>query len=314
VTTPARPSAQPTGTEAATPGARFIDPTVLARIGNLEMIARFVVEGFISGLHRSPHLGFSTDFAEHRAYMPGDDIRHIDWRVFARTDRFYLKEFEADTNTNFLVLLDVSKSMGFGSKEITKLDYAKYLAACLTYFSHRQRDRVGLITFDSDVVEYVPPSAKHLPTVLFALERAVARNKGALGPSLAKIAESQRRRSMLLLLSDLYEDPAKVLEAIGPLRDSGHDVVVMQTLDQAELEFPFDEAATFVDAESQERLPVVPARLRKEYLKMMGDHVAHVSRLLGETRIDYATVDTSKPLDAFLFDYLVRRERMRTVR
>src|SRR5512134_201853 len=187
MTGPSRPTAA--DRDAGMPGARFIDPAILGRIGDLELVARWVVEGFISGLHRSPHLGFTTDFAEHRQYTPGDDIRHIDWRVFARTERYYLKEFEADTNTNFTVLLDVSASMGYGHQSLTKLDYARYLAACLTYFSHRQRDRVGLVTFNDDIVDIVPPSAKHLTHVLHGLDRAVAGGKGSLSMPLAKIAE-----------------------------------------------------------------------------------------------------------------------------
>jgi uncharacterized protein (DUF58 family) len=300
--------------EQGLPGGRFLDPRVLARIGNLELIARFVVEGFISGLHRSPHLGFSTDFAEHRQYMPGDDIRHMDWRLFARTDRFYLKEFEADTNANFLVLLDVSKSMAYSSTGLSKLEYAKYLAACLTYFSHRQRDRVGLVTFDNDIVDYVPPSAKHLNQVLHGLDRAEARGQGALAMPLLKVSESQRRRSILLLLSDLYEPPDAVRDALGPLRDAGHDLVVMHLLDPAELRFSFDAAGTFEDMESREKLPIVPGRLRKRYLELMEEHLATMERLLGEGRVDYLLVDTSKPVDAVLFEYLLRRERLMRVR
>lgn len=191
------------GGNGALPGTRFIDPAALARIGNLELVARWVVEGFLSGLHRSPHLGFSTDFAEHRQYVPGDDIRRIDWRVFARTERYYVKEYEADTNTNFMVLLDVSKSMQYGSGPLSKLEYAKYLAACLTYFSHRQRDRVGLISFDDDVRAFVPPSAKHLQQVLHELDRATPLGKGSLARPLAKVAESQRRRGVMLVLSPI---------------------------------------------------------------------------------------------------------------
>ncbi|MFN8667720.1 MAG: DUF58 domain-containing protein [Gemmatimonadaceae bacterium] len=310
------PSAAATGSrnDSTQPGVRFIDPAALARIGNLELVARWVVEGFISGLHRSPHLGFSTDFAEHRPYAPGDDIRHIDWRVYARTERYYLKEFEAETNTNFMVLLDVSASMGYGSAGITKLDYARFLAASLTYFSHRQRDRVGLATFGDDLVEYVPPSAKHLPQVLFALDRAQARGRGGLARPLAKIAESQRRRGFMLLLSDLYEEPDRVISALGPLRDAGHDVIVMHLLDPRERTFDFSEASTFEDVESGVRLPVVPSRLRAEYQRLVSEHVATLQRRLGEHRIDAMFVDISQPLDALLFEYLVRRERLRTVK
>jgi uncharacterized protein (DUF58 family) len=300
--------------ETVLPGARFIDPRVLSRIGNLEFIARCVVEGFISGLHRSPHLGFSTDFAEHRPYTPGDDIRHLDWRLFARTDRFYLKEFEADTNTNFVIMLDVSRSMEYGTTGVTKLEYAKYVAACLAYFSSKQRDRIGFVSLDHDIVDFVPPSAKHLMQVLHAIDRAQVRGEGSIGMPLLKVSESQRRRSMLLLLSDLYEPPEKIRDAVGPLRDAGHDVVVMHILDPAELNFPFDSAATFEDLESKERLPIVPTRLRARYTELIREHLETVERLLGEGRVDYLLVNTSTPVDALLFEYLVRRERLRTVR
>lgn len=304
----------PEGANTGMPGARFIDPATLARIGNLELVARWVVEGFISGLHRSPHLGFSTDFAEHRQYMPGDDIRHIDWRVYARTERYYLKEFEADTNTNFTVLLDVSASMGYASGELTKLEYAKYLAACLTWFSHGQRDRVGLTTFNSDIVDIVPPSARHLPHVLHGLERATASGRGSLSIPLAKVAENQRRRGIFMLISDFYEEPATVVKALAALRDGGHDLIVMHVLDAAERTFPFSDAATFRDVETGVQLPIVPAKLKKEYLQRMGAHVDEITRRLGENRIDHMLVDTSQPLDRLLFEYLVRRERMRTVK
>lgn len=296
------------------PGRRFLDPKVLARIGDLELVARWVVEGFISGLHRSPHLGFSTDFAEHRQYMPGDDTRHMDWRVFARTDRLYIKNYEADTNANFLVILDVSGSMGYGTSGLTKLEYAKYLGACLAYFSHHQRDRVGLVTVDTDIVDYVPPSAKHLNQVLHGLDRARARGRGSLGMPLLKVSESQHRRSILLILSDLYEPAERIRDALGPLRDAGHDVVVMHLLDPAELNFTFDAAGTFEDLESGERIPVVPGRLRVRYTELIRDHLTAVETLLGEGRIDYLMADTSKPVDDVLFHYLLRRERMQSVR
>src|SRR5437867_5474451 len=162
----------------AIPGARFVDPNVLARIGKLDLLARTVVDGFINGLHRAPYFGASIDFAEHRGYVPGDDIRRVDWRLFARTDKYFVKQYEADTNTNFAVLLDVSKSMGFASRGVSKLEYASYLAACLAYLAHRQRDRVGIITFDQAIVDYVPPSAKHFNVVLYTLDRARASQPG----------------------------------------------------------------------------------------------------------------------------------------
>src|SRR3954471_880762 len=190
--------------------SRFLAPDVLARIGHLELLARTVVEGFLSGLHRSPYLGRSVDFAEHRAYMPGDDIRRIDWRLFGRTDRFYLKKFEADSNTDLVQLLDVSRSMRYASHGLSKLDYARFLVASLAYMARKQRDRVGLVTFDDDVVEFVPPSARHLPVLLHTLERAgrpaEGARKGGLARPLAKAAEATHRRAMIVLVSDLYEE------------------------------------------------------------------------------------------------------------
>jgi uncharacterized protein (DUF58 family) len=300
----------------ALPGARLLEPRLLARIDNLELLARYVVEGFVSGLHRSPHLGFSTDFATHRQYMPGDDIRHIDWRLYARTDRYYLKEFEADTNTNFLVVLDVSGSMAYrGNPEgVSKLDYAKYIAACLTYLAQRQRDRVGLVCFRDDIVDYVPPSARHLHTSLHAIDRATASGSSALPKVARQIADLQRRRSIILILSDFYDSPDALRDALAPLRDAGHDVLAFHILDADEVDFPFDESATFEDMESGERLPIVPGRQRKQYTNLVSEHLAAVEGLMGEGGVDYLRAVTSLPLDDLLFAYLVRRERLRGMR
>lgn len=300
----------------ALPGARLLEPRLLARIDTLELLARYVVEGFVSGLHRSPHLGFSTDFANHRQYMPGDDIRHIDWRLYARTDRYYLKEFEADTNTNFLVLLDVSGSMAYrGTPEgVTKLDYAKYIAACLTYLAHRQRDRVGLVCFSDDITDYVPPSARHLLTSLHAIDRARASGNSALPKAARQVADLQRRRSIILLLSDFYDSPDALRDALAPLRDAGHDVLAFHILDANEVEFPFDASATFEDMETGERLPIVPGRQRQQYTTLVQEHLAAVEGLMGEGGVDYFHAVTSRPLDDLLFAYLVRRERLRGMR
>jgi len=305
-------------------GAQFVDPKVLARLDSLEFVARSVVDGFINGLHRAPHLGFSLDFAEHRGYEPGDDLRRVDWRVYARTDRFYVKQFEADSNANVVVLLDVSASMRFGSRGIPKIDYGRYLAASLLYFSHTQRDRVGLITFDRGVVDYVPPSAKHLDFALFALDRAGrdrhagappgAARQGLLKPPLLTATERLRRRGIVVVVSDLYEEPEAVAEAIRPLRFRGHDVIVFHLLDPAEREFPFEEESSFEDIESGERLPVVPEALRAEYQALVQAHIDALGRLFVDSRIDYALFDTSVPLDFALFRYLSARERLRRVR
>jgi uncharacterized protein (DUF58 family) len=300
--------------QTAIPGARFVDPVVLARIGNLELVARAVVDGFINGIHRSPYFGASVDFAEHRGYVPGDDIRRVDWRLYARTDRYYIKEYEADSNSNFSVLLDVSKSMGFGSHGLTKLDYGRILAGCLTYLVHRQRDRVGFIAFDSDIVEFVPPSAKHMDVVLHVLDRLTPSNAGSLRAPLHKMAEHFGRRGLLVLISDLYEEPDEVLEAIGPLRSRGNDLAVFHLLDPAELDFSFRDPSAFEDLESGEQIPIVPDALADQYKALVQAHVDALRDRFAANRIDYTLLNTSTPLDHALFSYLSTRERLSRVR
>ena len=295
-------------------GTGFIDPKVLAKIDSLELLARIVVEGFINGLHRSPNLGASMDFAEHRAYMPGDDLRRIDWRLFGRSDRYFVKEFEADTNTNLLLLLDVSASMGFASRGISKLQYAKYLASCLGYFSSRQRDRVGLATFENTIVDYVPPAAKHLPIVLQTIARAKPEGQSNIDAALRAIAEHARRRQIVVIISDLYDEPERIVRAVARLRNRGNDLIVLQVLDPAELDLPFDDAANFEDMETAEAIPVVPSLLRDQYRTLVQEHTATLRRLMREERIDYALFNTAQPLDHALFTYLADRQRMSRTR
>ncbi len=291
------------------PGTQFLDPTVLGRIGNLELVARSVVEGFIAGLHGSPFLGLSPDFAAHRQYQPGDDIRKVDWRVFGRTDRFYVKEYEAETNANVFFALDASRSMDYGSSGITKLEYGKYLAACLAYLSASQRDRVGAAVFGEVLGEYVPPSVRHRRLVLAALDRARPTDAGDLVRPLTQIAESLRRRGLVILVSDLYTEPSQILSALGALRSKGQDVIVFHLLDPAEVDFPFDTPRSFEDLETGERLPVTPEEMRAEYLSLLEGHVGRLSRLMVERRIDHELLVTSTPLDAALFRYLSYRSR-----
>jgi uncharacterized protein (DUF58 family) len=298
----------------AIPGARFVDPKVLARIGNLELVARSVVDGFINGLHRSPYFGASVDFAEHRGYVPGDDIRRVDWRLYARTDRYYIKEYEADSNSNFAVLLDVSRSMGFGSEGLTKLDYSRMLAGCLTYLVHRQRDRVGLVAFDNDIVEFVPPSAKHMDTTLHVLDRLKPARPGSLREPMNKIAEHFGRRGLLVLISDLYEEPDALLEAIGPLRFRGHDMIVFHVMDRAELDFEYADPSAFEDLESGEQIPIVPEALAGQYRELVQAHITGLTERFSANRIDYTLVNTSAPLDHALFSYLSTRERLMRTR
>ena len=291
------------------PGAQFLDPTVLTRIGNLELLASSVVEGFIAGLHSSPFLGLSLDFAAHREYMPGDDIRNIDWKVWGRTDRFYIKEYEAETNANVFFALDSSRSMSYGSRGITKLEYAKYLTACLAYLSASQRDRVGAAVFGARLQDYVRPSVRNRRLVLATLDRAEATEAGDLVKPLTQIAESLVRKGIVVLVSDLYADPREVIKSLGALRTKGHDVIVFHILDPAEVDFPFEAPRSFEDLETGERLPVTPDDMREEYMALLEGHVGELTRTLTDHGIDHEMIVTSTPLDVALFQYLSYRAR-----
>lgn len=296
------------------PTASFLDPEVLARIDNLELLARTVVDGFVNGLHRSPHMGVSTDFAEHRAYMPGDDIRRVDWRVYARTDRFYIKQFEAETNADVAFLLDVSGSMGYGSGDVSKLDYARFLTASLAYFSAAQRDRVGLYAFGRDVVEYVRPSAAHLDKILHAIARAKPEGEGSWDDSLARVANTFRRRGIMVVVSDFYDDPEEITSSLGSLKAMGHDMVAFQVLDPAEIDFPFEQASNFQDLETRQVLPVVPDKLAQEYQRQISEHTRTLGELFGKHGIDYVLLNTGEPLDLALYTYLNFRQKTMRVR
>ena len=295
-------------------GARFVDPKILARIGNLELLAKTVVDGFINGLHRAPFFGASIDFAEHRGYVAGDDIRRVDWRLYARTDRYYVKQYEADTNTNFSILFDISRSMKFSSGGVSKLEYGAFLGACLGYLATRQRDRVGIITFDEDIVTHVPPSAKHFDMVLHTLDRAKAERPGHLSAPLHKMAEHFKRRGILLLISDFYDEPDAILEAIKPLKFLGNDLIVFHVLDPQEITFDYEDASAFEDLESREQVPVVPQSFRAQYRALIQEHINALRTRFSEQRIDYALLNTSEPLDRALFSYLSSRERLMRVR
>src|SRR5262245_31965910 len=295
-------------------GARFVDPKILARIGNLELLAKTVVDGFINGMHRAPFFGASIDFAEHRGYVPGDDIRRVDWKLYARTDRYYVKQYEADTNTNFSILFDISRSMGFSSGGVTKLEYGSFLGACLSYLATRQRDRVGILTFDEDIVDHIPPSAKHFDMVLHTLDRAKADRPGHLSAPLHKMAEHFKRRGILLLISDFYDEPDAILDAIKPLRYLGNDLIVFHVLDPQEIRFDYQDASAFEDLESREQIPVVPQSFRAEYRRLIQEHINALQTKFSEQRIDYALINTSEPLDRALFSYLSSREKMMRVR
>jgi len=303
----------PHGAAGRTAPARFLDPDVLARIDNLDLIARVVVDGFISGLHKTIYLGVSTDFAEHRQYAPGDDVRWVDWRVFARTDRLYVKTFEAETNADVVIALDVSASMGYASGEVSKLDYARFMAASLAHLASRQRDKVGLVSFDSDLVDYVPPSARRRDTILRTLDRARAKAGGDLLRALERLSERLGRRGIVVVISDFYADPADVAVALDALRVHGHDVIALHVLDPLERDLALPGPTVLEDLETGERVPVTP-KGRFAYRALVDAHVDALTRALGDRRIDYDCFVTDRPLDDMLWRYLSNRARLARVR
>jgi uncharacterized protein (DUF58 family) len=291
---------------------RFIDPVVLTRISSLELVARTVVEGFVSGLHRSPHLGFSVNFAEYRAYRPGDDIRKIDWKVFGRMDRFFVKEYEGETNTGLSLILDCSRSMAYGSRGIGKLAYGQFLAASLGYFAFKQRDGVGFISYDEEIRQFVPArgSVRHMNTVLHKIEETRPGARSEFVKPLAAVAERLRRRGIVVLISDLHGDAAQVMEGLRHLACRGNDVIVFQVLDPAELHFEFTASAQFVDLETRAEMHVIPEYVRQEYRRIVKEQTGFFERECRRDRMDYALLDTSQPLDHALFTYLLKRQQL----
>ena len=290
---------------------RFLDPAVIAKIGTLELKARLIVEGFLSGLHRSPFKGFSVEFAEYRQYMPGDDLSTLDWKVYARSDRFYVKKYEEETNLDCHILLDVSASMGYGSQGITKLEYSSYLAASLGYLMNRQRDAVGFMAFDDRVVSVVPPSARpgHLRSLLVTLQRLELGRRTHVSKPLHHLADTLVKRGMVVLISDLLDEPRQVVEGLKHFRFRGTDVIVFHVLDRNELTFPFERAARFQDMETDDEVMAVPAAVREQYLRQINELIDIYRRELQLAGIDYCLLETSKPLDFALMSYLATRSR-----
>jgi uncharacterized protein (DUF58 family) len=291
---------------------RFLDPAVIARLGSMELKARTVVEGFLSGLHRSPYKGFSVEFAEYRPYLPGDDLTTLDWKVYARSDRHYVKKFEEETNLECHLLLDVSASMAYrGGAPMSKIDYGSVLAASLAYLMSRQRDATGLIQFDERITNRLPASARpgHVHSIMLALEKIAPGRKSDVGRPLHQLAEALGKRSLAVVISDLLDDPERVVRGLRHLRFRGTDVIVFQVLDPHEIHFPFRGAARFTDVESDDSVTADPARVRAGYLEALGTLRSHYERELRGAGIDYLMLDTSKPLDFALLAYLDARSR-----
>jgi uncharacterized protein (DUF58 family) len=295
---------------------KSLDPAVLASISNLELRAKFAVEGFLSGLHRSPYRGFSVDFSEYRHYHPGDDIRHIDWKLFARSGEHYIKQYEEETNVRCYIFLDCSASMGYGSAEVTKLEYSRTLASALAYFMIKQRDAVGLITFDHKIMDYLPSRYRqgHLMHLLRALANIPLGEQTNLSRPITDLAVSFQRKSLIILISDLLDDPESddresIIKGLQHLRFKGNDIIVFHVLDPAELTFPFDRYSEFEDVESHEVLKAAPHVVREAYLKELENFCEFYRRKCQANGIDYSLLNTAEPLNLALSAYLSKRAK-----
>ena len=291
---------------------RFLDPAIIARLGTMELKARTVVEGFLSGLHRSPYKGFSVEFAEYRQYLPGDDLSTMDWKVYARTDRHYVKKYEEETNLECHLLLDVSASMAYrGGAPMSKVEYGSVLAASLAFLMNRQRDATGLIAFDDRIAFRLPAAARpgHLHALLLALERIEPGKRSNVGRPLHQLAEALLKRSLVVLISDLLDDPATIVRGLKDLKFRGTDVIVFQVLDPNELTFPFRGASRFRDIESEQEIVADPSTIRSAYLRELAGLTLTYDRELRGAGIDYLQLDTSQPLDFALLAYLAARAR-----
>lgn len=306
-----RPSSQPVRVRRPGEAASFIDPHALMRIKDLSLRAKVVVEGFTGGLHRSPYHGFSVEFTEYRQYTPGDDPRYLDWRVYARSDRYYLKRFEDETNLRCHILLDMSRSMGFGSLSYTKAAYARTAVATLAYFLTRQRDAVGLVTFADRIADYLPARYRpgHLHRLMLSLEQPLAGRTTDLTAPIEQVASTVLKRGLIVLFSDFLTSIETLETSLGYLRSRGHEVIVMQVLDPAERDFTFTDAAMFTDLESGRAMYIDPAVARERYRERLAAHAAALARTCATLGIDFCPMTTERPLELALFDFLNARLR-----
>ena len=296
----------------ATSYRKYLDPEVVGKLKGMELKARLVVEGFIAGLHKSPYHGFSVEFAEHRQYMPGDNIRDIDWKVFAKSDRYYIKQYEEETNLKAYLLLDCSASMGYGSGDTNKLEYSSLLVASLSFLMLKQRDAVGLVTFDDKIRKYIPPRSKsgHLHLLLSELANQKPSDKTDIASALHEMAERISRRGLIVIFSDLLDDPDKIISGLKHFRHKRHEVILFHILDPRERDFAFPAEAIFKDMETGEEITTLPWQMRKHYEKATKDFSDRIALECRQSRIDYYAIDTSKPFDLALYAFLSKREKL----
>jgi len=294
---------------------RYLKPEVVSRIKGMELKARLVVEGFMTGLHKSPYHGFSVEFAEHRQYMPGDSIRNIDWKVYAKSDRYYVKEYEEETNLKAYILIDTSASMGYTSDEkrtVNKLEYSSYLAASLAFLMLKQRDSVGIVGFHEQIHTYIPPKSAgvHLHILLQHLDKLMPSKKTNISVALHNMAERIKRRGLIIIMSDLFDDPNRVLAGLKHFRHKKHEIIVFHILDPRERDFAFPKEAIFEDLETGERITTSPWQIKSDYQSELDSVFDHFSRECRMSNIDYHLIDTSIPYDRALLAYLIKRARL----
>jgi len=291
----------------------YIDPLIVAKLSTMLLRARFVVEGFIAGLHQSPYRGFSLEFAQHREYSPGDETKHVDWKVYGRKDRYYVKQYQEETNLKAYILLDRSASMGYGREGMSKLQYGSYLAASLAFLMLKQQDSVGLATFDERIKRYIPPrqSKGHLSLILEELENLVSSSRTGINRSLQELGQYTKRRGLIILISDLFDEQEEVIKALKYFRFKKHEVIVFHLLDHAELELPFTSVLWLQDMENGKRVLTHPEVIREKYKNVVKEFIETYKLSCLRSDIDYCLIDTKTPLDFALGAYLARRKMLR---
>lgn len=290
--------------------SKYLDPKTLTKVGGLDLKARLIVEGYISGQHKSPYHGFSVEFAEHREYTPGDDLKHLDWKVLGKTDRYYIKQYEEETNLRSYILLDTSESMKYASPgNISKLEYGCYIAASLSYMLIRQQDSMGMVLFDNGIKKFIPASASpaHLRLILHELANVVPDQRTDVGTIFHDLAERIKRKGLIVIISDLFDDPEKLLFGLQHFRHKRHEVIVFQILDDFEMRFPFDSMTLFEGYEGWQELLCDPRALRKGYMEEYEQFTEKMKRGCRNNKIDFVPINTKNPLDVVLSAYLATR-------
>ena len=294
------------------PSGHILTPDIISRLNNLSLKARFVVEGFIVGLHKSPYHGFSVEFSEHRAYGAGDEIRHVDWKLWGKTDRYFIKQFEEETNLKSYLLIDQSLSMTYKSGNVTKLEYAQILAASLGYLMLKQQDAVGLTLFDDEIRINIPARSRrsHLNIILSKMQNIKPGPETTIAPVLHKTAEAIKKRGLIILISDLFDDPDEILSGLQHFRYKGHEVVVFHVLDPQEFTLDFTQRTRFRDMESGEEIITDPWHIQSDYQKSMAQFCDYMKSMCRQRNIDYIRLSTDSPLDMALSEYLIKRKRI----